>query len=193
MALQWALEISELGSVPDERHDEAALVARAKTDRRAFDALYRRHVSGIYRYCYRRLGSVPAAEDVTQQVFMTAIAKLTNCRDESFRGWLYTIARNETINWLRQNQVSIQFEAVPEQPHPGASPEDRAVAADVNERVTGAMKRLKREQREVIELKFSGLTTAETARILKVSEGAVKQLQHRGLVRLRALLGFDVM
>jgi hypothetical protein len=41
-------------------------VAGGGIDRRAFDGLYRAQVGAIYDFCYRRLGSVPAAEDATQ-------------------------------------------------------------------------------------------------------------------------------
>jgi DNA-directed RNA polymerase specialized sigma24 family protein len=67
--------------------NEAALVARAKRDRLAFEPLYRTYLGPVYGYCYRRLGSPHAAENVTHHVFAQALDRIATCRDESFRGW----------------------------------------------------------------------------------------------------------
>src|SRR4029079_16807027 len=84
--------------------DEAALVARAKLDRSAFDPLYRTYLGPIYGYCYHRLRDVSAAEDATQQVFTQALTRLHSCRNESFRSWLFSIAHNLTIDLIRSRR-----------------------------------------------------------------------------------------
>src|SRR5215212_3751155 len=72
--------------------DEVALVAAAKRDPRAFAPLYRHYVGRVYAYCLRRLGTREAAEDATSRTFEQALRQLHACRDEAFRGWLFTIA-----------------------------------------------------------------------------------------------------
>lgn len=53
------------------------------------------HHQAVYRYAYRLTGSVPDAEDLTQQVFLTVHRKLDQLRSaESGRSWLFTILRN---------------------------------------------------------------------------------------------------
>lgn len=53
------------------------------------------HHQELYRYAYRLSGSVPDAEDLTQQVFLVAQQKLSQVRDAgSVRGWLFTVLRN---------------------------------------------------------------------------------------------------
>ena len=53
------------------------------------------HHQELYRYAYRLSGSVPDAEDLTQQVFLIAQEKLCQVRDAgSVRGWLFTVLRN---------------------------------------------------------------------------------------------------
>ena len=175
---------------PPEVDGEAAAVARAKSDPRAFDSLYRSYVGPIYGYCYQRLGSAQAAEDATQQVFTQALARLHTCRDESFRGWLFTIAHNVTANLVRSWRSHVPLDMVSDVSETGAL-DDTVVNADLAGQLREMLKRLNDDQRRVIELRFSGVSGAETARILGMSEGAVKQHQRRGLLRLRAMLGLD--
>ncbi len=165
--------------------------ARALSDRPSFEAIYRELRGPIYGYCHSRLGTAHAAEDATQQVFTQALAKFHTCRDDSTRAWLFTIARNVTANLIRGWRPSSSFETVPDIPTSARSPEDAAVAADLTGRLVVGIDRLTKEQREVIHLRFSGVSLAETAAILRTSEGAVKQLQHRAVLRLRTSLGLD--
>ncbi len=61
------------------------------------------HHQTLYRYAYRLTGSVPDAEDLTQQVFLIAQQKLEQVRDlESVRGWLFTVLRNCFLKGIRQ-------------------------------------------------------------------------------------------
>jgi len=66
-------------------------------DRAAMDIgqLVAEHHEAVYRYAYRLTGSIPDAEDLTQQVFLTAQAKLGQLRKaENVRSWLFAILRN---------------------------------------------------------------------------------------------------
>lgn len=168
---------------------EASLVAHAKRDRSAFEPLYRAYLGPIYGYCYQRLGDVAAAEDATQQVFIQALTRLHTCRDESFRSWLFSIARNLTIDLHRARRRDAPLEAGSEFASDGASPEDLAIHADMSARLHQALQGLSPEHRDVITLRFSGVTSHETAQILRSTDGAVRQMQHRALERLRELMG----
>ena len=111
--------------------DDAALVARAKADPRAFAALYRRYVDPVYRYCYRRLGNREAAEDATGLVFARALAALPGCREESFRGWLFAIAHNAIANEFRGARPERSLEGAEAVVDPAAGPEEAALAAEM--------------------------------------------------------------
>ena len=78
--------------------DEGALIGAARTDPRAFAVLYHRHVSAVYRFCYRRLGTKEAAEDATAQVFTKALGGLAGYRGGSFQGWLLAIAHHVVVD-----------------------------------------------------------------------------------------------
>ncbi|TMD68899.1 MAG: hypothetical protein E6I84_00585 [Chloroflexi bacterium] len=60
---------------------ERGLIERARSDPEAFGLLYDRHVAGIYRFVYARVGNAPAAEDVTAEVFINALRAIDRYRD----------------------------------------------------------------------------------------------------------------
>ena len=60
--------------------NEAALVEAARHDPEAFAALYRRYLTPLYRYLYRRLSNAHDAEDLTTQVFMQVLEGLATHR-----------------------------------------------------------------------------------------------------------------
>src|SRR5688500_5613432 len=110
--------------------DDAALVACAKRDPRAFEPLYRRYFDSVYRYCYRRLGDAEAAADASAQVFAKAIAALPGCREDRFRAWLFSIAHNVLIDAYRARCEDTSLEAAAEVVDAAPTPEELAIAAD---------------------------------------------------------------
>ena len=173
-----------------ETGDEAALVAAAKRDRRAFAPLYHRYAVRVYRYCYRRLGTREAAEDATSLVFTKALAALPTCREETFRSWLFAIAHNVIADRVRApDGAHAPLDVAVEIEDAAPSPEERAIADDEGRRLRALLEHLTPDQREVVELRLNGLNGPETARVLGRSHGAVKVAQFRAYDRLRTLLG----
>ena len=169
--------------------DEAALVALAQTDRRAFAPLYARYADPVYRYCHRRLGNPEAAADATSQVFVKALAALPRFRAGSFRSWLFAIAHNTVVDDLRRARADATLEAGADRPDPGPSPEELAVAADEGRTLRAVLAGLSDDQRHVVELRLAGLSDREIAAVLGRSLAATKMLQVRAVARLRLLLG----
>jgi RNA polymerase sigma-70 factor (ECF subfamily) len=65
--------------------------------------LVAQHLEVLYRYAFRLTGSVPDAEDLTQQTFLVAQQKLHQLREEeSVRGWLFTVLRNCYLKGFRK-------------------------------------------------------------------------------------------
>ena len=83
-----------------ERHDESALIERAKSDSEAFGILYEKHFDRIYNYIYYRTGNIHDAEDLTARVFFRAIQHIGNYKDQGgpFSAWLYSIAHNQIVD-----------------------------------------------------------------------------------------------
>jgi RNA polymerase sigma-70 factor (ECF subfamily) len=84
--------------------------------------LIEEHHAPVYRFAYRLTGSVPDAEDLTQQVFLIAHQKLDQIRDPaSARGWLFTVLRRCFLKNCRRmvptpaSSVEVEMEHVPEE------------------------------------------------------------------------------
>lgn len=171
--------------LPDE---EASLVAQAKQDRRAFAALYERHVAAVYGYCYHRLGSREAAEDATSLIFTRALAALPSHSSSSFRGWLFGIAHHVVADVLRGKHRDVPLDVADAVWDPAPSPEGTALADETHRALAAALAQLSAQQRRVVELRLAGLTSAEIGEALGCSRGAVDVAQHRAVLRLRRLL-----
>jgi RNA polymerase sigma-70 factor (ECF subfamily) len=169
--------------------DEAELVAKARSDPRAFAPLYRHYVGPIYRYCFHALGNRADAEDATSLVFTRALAAMPRFRHQSFRSWLFAIAHNVVVDRFRRPAPTRPIRDDDDWPDPRPGPDDIAMAAQERSAVYARLAALPLEQRRVMELRLSGLGSAEIARMLGRSPGAVRSLQFRALCRLRDQLG----
>lgn len=167
--------------------DDAALVALAVRDRRAFAPLYARYAERVFRYSSRRLGSREAAEDATSVVFTKALAALPAFRGGSFGAWLFAIAHNVVVNATRRRpDLPLDAIAEREDPSAGGLPEESALAAEERRVLRAMLAVLPDDQRRVVELRLAGLTGAEIAEVLGRSVASVKMLQLRALRRMRA-------
>jgi RNA polymerase sigma-70 factor (ECF subfamily) len=169
--------------------DDDALAARAPHDPMAFEALYRRYVDSVHRYCYRRLGTREAAEDATSAVFLKAFTSLPSYRAGSFRSWLFAIAFHVITDRLRAARPEAPLDAAAGVADGDPSPEELALAAESRRTVAALLARLPAGQRDVVELRLAGLTGREVALALGRSLPAVKIAQVRAYATLRDLLG----
>jgi RNA polymerase sigma factor (sigma-70 family) len=169
---------------------DQALVVAAQRDPRAFAPLYLRYVEAVYGYCHRRLGTKEAAEDATSLVFAKALAGLPRYRPDrsTFRSWLFTIAHNVVIDHQRAARPTQPFAGIGEVPDREPGPEVVVLAAEERRSVGAFLVEMPPDQRQVLELRLAGLTTAEIGSVLGRRPGAVRATQFRALTRLRQLL-----
>ncbi len=183
------LNVPDLTAPTAGELEEADLVRRAQQgDARAFGVLYEQHVDRVYAYIAHRVGNRADAEDLTEEVFLKALANLGRFRWRgSLLPWLLTIARNlVTDHWRRRNR---------EREWPLAPPAAANGLTDAVERhwqreqLRAAAGELTELQQQVIALRFAaGLSIAETAQVMGRSENAVKNLQHKAIAALRRQL-----
>ena len=85
------------------RAEDAALVERCRQgDLAAFEELYRAHAGKLFSVACRMLGNPTDAEDLLQEIFLSAHRKLDGFRGESALGtWLYRLATNHCLDYLR--------------------------------------------------------------------------------------------
>ena len=159
----------------------------------AFGLLYDHYNAAVYRFIYYRTGSVPLAEDLMSETFFRALRSMGSFRwqGKDFGAWLMTIARNLTADHFKSGRSRLEQTTEDMSAHDSATegPESSVLAALTNEALLEALGQLPAEQQECLVLRFlQGLSIAETATILGRSDGAVKQLQLRGVRNLAKLL-----
>jgi RNA polymerase sigma-70 factor, ECF subfamily len=157
------------------------------TDTETFAALYERTFPRVYAYVASLLRDRSAAEDVTAQAFERAYRKRTSYRSRrgSMEAWLFGIARNAALDELRRRKRRASLETDPEDTS-ARSLDDHAELALRREAVRAALTTLDGKERDLVALKFSGgLTNAEIARVLGMSETNAGTRLHRALTKLR--------
>jgi RNA polymerase sigma-70 factor (ECF subfamily) len=171
-----------------------ALVELARGgDSEAFGLLYDHYHVSVYRFIYYRVGSVALAEDLTSETFFRALRSMSSFKwqGKDFGAWLMTIARNLTADHYKSGRTRLEYSTEDMGSHDSATegPETEVLASLTNEALLSALNELPTEQQECLIMRFlQGLSIAETARILGRSDGAVKQLQLRGVRNLAKLL-----
>lgn len=168
--------------------DDELLATRAQRDPADFAPLYRRYVRSIYAFCYQRLGTRELAEDATSQTFVKALAALPGYRAQSFRAWLYAIARN-VVTDLHRDRPVLPLDDAPSVAGGDLEAEVLQRASELD--VRRLLDRLTLEQRDVVELRLSGLKGPEIAEALGRSPGAVRALQYRAYQQLRTMLATE--
>ena len=169
---------------------DAALARAAQENPAAFDAIYRAYVSRIYRYCFARLRDPVLAEDATSQTFLNALASIHRFKTGSLSAWLFTIARNVTIDQARARNRSFAGDGAPnfDRAH---EPEQATIDSDEDRRLRLAMDSLNKDQRAAIELQLAGWSLAQSSEAMGKSVAAIKMLRVRAIARLRHVLSDD--
>jgi RNA polymerase sigma-70 factor, ECF subfamily len=167
--------------------DERLLVEAARRDPSRFAGLYESNFERVYAYVSRRLSDREAAQDVTSEVFHQALANLDRFewRGVPFVAWLLRIASNAIADYWRRTsrEQPLSGENAPE-----SFPVNPANIEEVERRALlfRLVNTLPADQRRVIEMRFAeekGIR--EIAQELNRTEGAIKQLQFRGIQSLR--------
>jgi RNA polymerase sigma-70 factor (ECF subfamily) len=162
-----------------------------------FEALYRSSRDDVYGYVATLLRDPAAAEDVTALAFERAYRRRASFdrRRGVERAWLFGIARNAALDELRRRRRLATLVAEPE----AVSDEDERDSFDEDEvllrrtAVRAALESMSARDRELIALKFhAGLTNAELAKVLGVSESNAGTILHRTVQKLRKAVNAPV-
>lgn len=171
-------------------------VQRAETG--AMDALIRATYAEVYALARRLLDDPSDAADATQEVYVKVVRSVLAFRAEAgFGGWL----RRTTVEVCAaaitargdaqaRGQSAGEVEMPLDLADPAPDPSERATSADLTARTAAALAELSDDAHQVVVLRdVQGLSTREAARVLGISEGAVKVRLHRAHARLRELVG----
>jgi RNA polymerase sigma-70 factor, ECF subfamily len=176
--------------------DEELMPLIGDKDPEAFEVFYDRHGGVAYSLAYRIVGEKAAAEDVTQEAFISVWrsgARFDRARG-SVRSWMLSIVRNRAIDALRSRagkapKLSFDDDAILEQRPAEEQTEDEAMRRETATEIRGALGELPGEQSKVIELAyFGGFSQSEISRMLGVPLGTVKGRMRLGLEKIRGEL-----
>jgi len=184
-ALTRAYELEQRGSAELD-----GLAARAgHGDRVAFEQIYTLLVDDLYGYVRGLCRDDTAAEDVTAEVFFKAWRSAPRYRPGSntYRRWLFTIARNEVRDYWRSRQATIPIDGdFQDAAHQDPPPSGDALESLV-ERGLGS---LTESQRQVVVLRYyRNKSFEEIASLMGKREGAVRAQLMRALNRMRKVVG----
>lgn len=176
--------------------DEELMPLVGRKDAEAFEVLYDRHGGVAYSLAYRIVGERTAAEEVTQEAFISVWrsgARFDATRG-SVRSWLLSVVRNRAIDFLRSRagkapKLTFDDESALEQRPAAERTEEEALRRETAGELRGALGKLPGEQSKVIELAyFGGFSHSEIAEILGVPMGTVKGRMRLGLEKIRGEL-----
>ncbi len=179
--------------------DEGQLVSEAKAGNyAAFEELVNRYEKKIYRLGMNITGNREDAEDVLQDAFLKAFQHLADFREDSrFYTWITRIAVNEALMKLRKRRNSKEVGMEDSEDENGdvqvrefadwkPNPEQQFAQTELDQILQSAVNTLSPGFRAVFYLRdVEGLSTEETAELLKLSAGAVKARLFRARLRLR--------
>ena len=163
-------------------------VERAKSDPAAFGELYDRYAGRIYRFVRARIRDDGLAEDITAEVFLSALRHIKSYQDQGrpFSCWLYRIAVNAVASHYRNQRSSVSLDDRLGLVSPLLDPLDEVVDRERLRTIWHAVDRLPVQQRAAMILKFSeDMTMEEIGAVLGKTPAAAKLLIYRAMQRLR--------
>jgi RNA polymerase sigma-70 factor, ECF subfamily len=152
-----------------------------------FRKLVERYQRPVFRFASNLIGDEHDAEDITQEVFLAAFNHLAsyNAKRALLLTWLFTIARNRCVNYLKRTRPVIDGEAIANT-QPAAS-SDESARNEFWSRLDEALDALPIEQKTAFVLaEIEGLPYADIALIERTTLGTVKSRIHRAKQSLRA-------
>lgn len=161
---------------------------------KALETLYDRYSRLVYGLALKMLKQPQAAEDLTQDVFLTLWRSQKYNPDRgSLSCFLVTLTRSRAIDRLRTQSVKLRFldrwtrQLSSEAPTP--TPFEQASLAERSQKVREALAQLPETQRQVLEMAYyQGLSQSEIAEQTAIPLGTVKTRSRQGLLRLRQAL-----
>jgi len=185
-----------------EPADDLTLVGRAQAeDLRAYDELVRRYQERIYATVYHMTSNHEDANDLVQDTFIKAYRALKSFKgNSSFYTWVYRIAVNKTINFLKQRKNRVQMSLNDVDFNPEHDPELVALISnktprrdlsllELQEKLNAAMQKLSEHHRMVVKLHdVQGLSHEEIGKIMDCNVGTVRSRLFYARQQLQAYL-----
>ena len=178
---------SEVSTELEETPDTTLVTRTQQGDPAAFDALIRKYHPRLYGLVYHMTSNHEDTNDLLQDIFSKAYRSINTFQGKSsFYTWVYRIAVNMTLNFIKKKRRH-PFASIDDENHPIENDPDFIAATsakdprylmnnqELQKKLTSAMLELSRHHRAVVTLfDIQGIPQAEIAKILKTTEGTVR-------------------
>ena len=159
-------------------------------DNTSFECLFNRYRDSIYQYYAQRIGASDDLDDLLQEIFIKVFINMERYDEQyTFGQWIYAIARNTFIDYVRKRRDNISIDllpsSVPAPPATAPSPEEKIIGMQQRAQIELYLQKLTPQYRKLIELRFmKEYSYEEIASALAIPIGTVKTQIHRARAQL---------
>lgn len=160
-----------------------------------FHSFYDEYYRKIYNYIYFKMGEPNGAEDLTCGIMEKILDNIHKYNEatSSLNTWIFTIARNQMIDYYRSKKRNETFfredEELQLRDHVTASPDENVIEQERQQQISDLLRQLPETEREVLILKFwSGLKNIEIAEQLGMNSSNVNVMVFRSLKKLKKIM-----
>jgi len=182
-----------------DRSDQQLIADYLSGDEKSLEVLFGRYLKPIYSFTYRYVGGGQDAEDVTQEVFIKVWRNIKRFdRDKSFKTWIFSIAKNTAIDFLKKKKTIPFSEFDTEEggnritdtlADPSPLPNELLDKTGMAHILTSAMEKLSPKYRMVLFLRYNDhFNFREIAESLGEPLHTITSRHRRALIKLKELI-----
>jgi RNA polymerase sigma-70 factor (ECF subfamily) len=149
----------------------------------SFNILVNKYETMVLRFIYKMIKNKEAAEDITQEVFITIYNKLyLYDKSHKFLNWLLQVSKNKCIDYMRKYKrvYESNIEDIPNIASREMSPEQVAEFKETKENVEAYLNRLSEIDRQILIMRYSqNLTFYDLSQILEMTESNIKRRYYK--------------
>ncbi len=178
--------------------DEQLMTKYLKGDEKSLEVLIKKYLKPIYNFTYWYVGHAVCAEDITQEVFIKMWRNLKKFNPQNkFKIWLFTIAKNTCLDYLKKKKSIAFSELVKEEDKnlleniidEGLLPDEIFTRKNLLEKINLAFEKLPIQSQIILFLHYNQeFSFQEISEILGEPLNTVKSRHYRAIVQLKKLL-----
>ena len=152
----------------------------------AYESAFRQYAKELRQFMYIKTGSIQRSEDIVQDAFIKLWKNCKKVTNESVRGFLYKVCKNQFLNEVKHQQVVLKYQAHVANPSTSQDPEFLMMEKEYHEKLIHAIQSLPEKQRTVFLLnRIEKKTYKEIASDLELSVKAIEKRMHLALKTIR--------
>ena len=160
---------------------------------REFKVIFDQYYNPIKNFIYYKVGEVAVAEDLAQEVFLKLWEKRAEVRKALLKPYVYTIAKNLTINHHKHQQVVLEFSKKPQRAVDGQNPQYMMEEEEFSHQLKTAISNLPEDLRVVFLMnRIDELTYAEIAERMELSVKAIEKRMRKALAHLKETISIKI-